>query len=290
MQSFPPNERKIMNRPHRLAVRFRAFTLVELLVVVGIIAVLVSILMPALNKARRAANTVVCASNMRQIGLAMVMYCGEHNGCFPCAFIDVGPAPNAGGNGYSWDDMLNRYVGRKDKDADLSNQWMPNGIKLFTCPDDVWDRQVGGVTYKTRSYSMTSCLTNGTYGAVFYGMGTKTLTLTAGWPVNVNFRYVKITDAPRSSETLLLVECPYPNGSTAQSLNRLGSPSGCQVDKPSDQTNQGLIKPLHGGKWNYLFVDGHVDWLSMDQTIRTPATLTSTAPTLNYMWTRIPND
>jgi prepilin-type N-terminal cleavage/methylation domain-containing protein/prepilin-type processing-associated H-X9-DG protein len=57
-----------------------AFTLIELLVVIGIISVLIAILLPALNGARRSEMTIQCASNTRQIGMAFVEYAQDNNG------------------------------------------------------------------------------------------------------------------------------------------------------------------------------------------------------------------
>ena len=68
----------------------RGFTLVELLVVIGIIAILIAVLMPALKKARESANEISCASNLRQLMMGVLMFANEHKGHLPGGHYDGG--------------------------------------------------------------------------------------------------------------------------------------------------------------------------------------------------------
>ena len=94
--------------PPRRNVRRKAFTLVELLVVIGIIAVLLSILLPTLGKIRRQANTLQCSSNMRQIATTLIMYINDNKGKFPPAGIP--PLPNIYPHGWWWPNELVRQA------------------------------------------------------------------------------------------------------------------------------------------------------------------------------------
>ena len=121
-----------------MSIRMRkGFTLVELLVVIGIIAVLVRILLPALGKARQQANTAKCLSNLRSIGQAINVYAAEHRGCLVPGWVS-----NDTGSGKGLDNYATILVGLKYLPAPMG----PGGAlwdaesnddqqSVFHCPD-----------------------------------------------------------------------------------------------------------------------------------------------------------
>jgi len=113
------------------------FTLVELLVVIGIIAILIGVLLPALSRARLSANTIACKSNLRQLVTATIMFTNEHGGFLPKAENNMGPvmlgwnAPQASRWEFaqdmaSWEWAVMKYVNKN------------RGV--FICPSDSGQR------------------------------------------------------------------------------------------------------------------------------------------------------
>ncbi len=96
---------------HRVRAMSRAFTLIELLVVIAIIAILAAILFPVFAKAREAARSASCKSNLKQLGSAFMMYSQDYDGMAVSVGLTVPPSPlRAGAGRADWPDHIYPYV------------------------------------------------------------------------------------------------------------------------------------------------------------------------------------
>jgi prepilin-type N-terminal cleavage/methylation domain-containing protein/prepilin-type processing-associated H-X9-DG protein len=142
----------------------KGFTLIELLVVIAIIAVLVGLLVPAVQKVREAASRMSCSNNMKQIGLAMHNY-HDTNGFFPAAMYDMVAPGNPSGTNHSWRAFTLDYIeqGNVGKIYDHNQHWfapanqnaIATKIKTFRCPSAPEGTLVNQVTKKGARPAMT---------------------------------------------------------------------------------------------------------------------------------------
>jgi len=121
----------------------RAFTLVELLVVIGIISVLVAILMPALNRVRAHAISTQCMSNLRQIGQVCQMYAAENKGFFPPSLVDS--IESISGGTLISSPPLGNLPGHQVKQQFF--KLCTGSTSVFYCPaNDLWEGETATTT------------------------------------------------------------------------------------------------------------------------------------------------
>jgi prepilin-type N-terminal cleavage/methylation domain-containing protein/prepilin-type processing-associated H-X9-DG protein len=141
----------------------KGFTLVELLVVIGIIALLISILLPTLASARRAANSTKCLASLKEIGNAFNMYAMENKGYYPAARDTINQYMANGTTKAErrWTDLLAKYFHKKGEafqtNAELTTIRM-NSV-LWGCPE--W----------TRTYEYNPNAPGGSADMVYNGYG-----------------------------------------------------------------------------------------------------------------------
>jgi prepilin-type N-terminal cleavage/methylation domain-containing protein/prepilin-type processing-associated H-X9-DG protein len=233
----------------------RGFTLVELLVVIGIIALLISILLPALSKAREQANKVACLSNLRQLGIAMISYCTENRGNFPR------PATSASLE----EDWIYWQPGRDPKDGKLvpylGGSFLP---KLFRCPSDSEVNSHKG-PYKF-SYTINETMSlaaqgiagiqpgnHGTHGGPAAGESPTSPKTPAT---------IKLTQIYRPAEKIMMIDessTTVDDGCWAPENYSSGSLSNVLSNRHDRGTE--TAKNLDAGRGNAVFADGHADFI-----------------------------
>jgi prepilin-type processing-associated H-X9-DG protein len=262
-----------------------AFTLVEVLVVVGIIAVLVSILAPAVTRAKEQANQTICLSHLHQLGIGFVMYSEANKGYLPTSGVAFTYSSAAyheciGSDWIGWPGnyktldggAIALYVGRPNSmltgdTRNISQQTRSTQISgmnpnLFRCPSDDWtvrtSQNYGPANPYPYSYVMNEML----------GPGYGYLGLSNSGPLEQQMCVPKLTQVRNPSTKLLLYE---EDAGTIDDGN--GQPNSLGNNVPSllsirhsnsrkYAASAGTGMPNPGGKGNVCFCDGSAAFIT----------------------------
>lgn len=240
----------------RTRVRRPGFTLVELLVVIGIIALLIAILLPSLSKARKQALSVSCSSNLRQMGQALVFYTNEYKHFPACQVL-------RGGTAYAvWPSRLRKALGMGPS----------NGNNIFWCPAQEagfqWQQRTGtgagyaadsdsGYGYEPGEFMLNVFTVPFSYGYNDWGGGNA-----QGPSVAVDRQYGlggDITDAAGAARELKASRVKVASEMIAIADNTADGVWDYNIDPFNKNEYPGKI---HNNGANVLFCDGHVEWFA----------------------------
>ncbi len=221
----------------------RDFTLVELLVVIAIIAILASLLLPALSNAREQGKRSVCYSNLKQLGLAAALYAGSNNDCLP-------PYAYSAAGDTEWFRLLGSEID-PSKNIDLySESGMP---KVFQCPSE-------SSFFRINEFRWIS------YGWNCYDFG---------FPGGTNNEYGSFARMGRvsSPESVTLIGDAADHSTAAYpSYVMLLFNNFCGWGNDNVAKNKSAYRHARGGRWVIFGVrcDGHVGDISYQQMLMNP--------------------
>lgn len=254
----------ISRRPEGNQFRRFAFTLIELLVVIAIIALLMSLMLPTLASAKKTANLVQCANNMRQICAGMIGYASDHRGRFP---------PNYPGINWYDADRVGNWVGR------------PLGTGgVLVCPEDSEAMRSYSMNHWASAKAMTAPMLHRSFWSASASNSSRMILLLESWPTVMEMsagRYAASqTVGRRSDDAAKLFGA---NGGVSLFKTGQWGWVNCELNYMRHRKGRGSgTQPI--GRLNIGYADGHVDLRSEHELVRYDVLTGEKISTFDSLW------